>query len=80
MLMGIVIVWRAFSLLIVPNLELDILFWWRKNGNKFLILDIVATYVLVVFVSTIASKFAFSIGGRVVSLHRSQLHLEAIKA
>ncbi|KAK3204443.1 hypothetical protein Dsin_018489 [Dipteronia sinensis] len=52
---------------ILPNtLDFDILTWWKANGSKYPILARVARDVLVIPVSTVASKPAFSTGGRVV--------------
>ena len=44
------------------------------------VLSIIARDVLIVHVSTVASKATFSVGGRVVSKKRCNLSLEAIEA
>ncbi|KAM1171431.1 hypothetical protein ACFX2G_022155 [Malus domestica] len=42
----------------------NILLWWKVNGNKYPILAAIAKYILAIHVSTMASKSAFSTGGR----------------
>ena len=57
-----------------PEIEgFDILDWWRMNSSRYRILSQVAHDVLAIPVSTIASKFAFSIGGHVLDPFRSSL-------
>ncbi|KAF7119359.1 hypothetical protein RHSIM_Rhsim13G0168600 [Rhododendron simsii] len=55
------------------NKEFDILVWWKNNSNKYPILFQVARDVLAMVVSTVASKSAFSTGGRVFDPFRSSL-------
>ena len=61
------------------NEDFEILEWWKKQQIKYLVLSIIARDVLTVHVSTVASKAAFSAGGRVVSKKRCNLSPEAIK-
>ena len=57
-----------------PDIEgFDILDWWRVNSSRYRIISQVAHDVLAILVSTIASKFAFSIGGCVLDPFRSSL-------
>nr|GEX08383.1 zinc finger BED domain-containing protein RICESLEEPER 2-like [Tanacetum cinerariifolium] len=51
----------------------DILNWWKVNSLKFSILSQVATHVLGMPTSTVASESAFSTGGRVIDQFRSSL-------
>ena len=57
----------------------DILDWWRMNSSRYRILSQVAHDVLAILVSTIASEFAFSIGGRVLDPFRSSLCLNIVE-
>ena len=49
------------------NEDFEILEWWKKQQIKYSLLSIIACDVLSMHVSTVASKAAFSAGGRVVS-------------
>ncbi|KAG6471996.1 hypothetical protein ZIOFF_069451 [Zingiber officinale] len=51
--------------------EFDILCWWKTNGIKYPILHDIAKDVLVILVTTVASKSTFSTSGRVLNAHRS---------
>ena len=62
------------------NEDFEILEWWKKQQIKYLVLSIIAHDVLIVPVSAVASKAAFSAGGRVVSKKRCNLSPEAIEA
>ncbi|OMO94459.1 hypothetical protein COLO4_16324 [Corchorus olitorius] len=53
--------------------DFDVLGWWKLNAPRFPILSSIARDVLVVPVSTVASKSAFSTGGRVLNVYRSCL-------
>ena len=47
--------------------------WWRVNSSRYRIISQVARDVLAIFISIVASEFAFSIGGRVLDPFRSSL-------
>ena len=53
--------------------EFDILVWWKANGLKYLILQMIARDFLAISISTIASEFSFSIVGQFVTPHCSRL-------
>ncbi|GFZ20755.1 hypothetical protein Acr_28g0014600 [Actinidia rufa] len=55
------------------NATFDILVWWKNNSNKYPILSQIARDVLAISVSTVASKSAFSTGGRILDPFRSSL-------
>ncbi|XP_075665547.1 zinc finger BED domain-containing protein RICESLEEPER 2-like [Castanea sativa] len=57
----------------------NILAWWKYNTNKYSILSRLARDVLAVPVSTLASKSAFSTGGRILDLFHSSLALEMVQ-
>ncbi|KAK9683107.1 hypothetical protein RND81_10G117100 [Saponaria officinalis] len=57
----------------------DILQFWNIE-LKYPTLQKIARDILVIPVSTVASESAFSMGGRVVSPHRSRLHANTIEA
>lgn len=61
-----------------PNF--DILLWWKLNGVKYPTLQAIARDVLVIPVSTVASKSVFSTSGYIVSPHRSRLHWTTLEA
>ncbi|KAK2637916.1 hypothetical protein Ddye_025711 [Dipteronia dyeriana] len=54
--------------------DFDILSWWKGNKGKYPILTKVAKDILVILMSTVASKSDFSAGGRFLSPHRRRLH------
>ncbi|KAM3358050.1 hypothetical protein P3S68_020981 [Capsicum galapagoense] len=58
----------------------DNLSWWKTNGLKFTTLQKMTRDLLAIFVSTLASKSAFSTSGRLISLHRSRLHPTTLEA
>ncbi|KAL8484072.1 hypothetical protein ACS0TY_026679 [Phlomoides rotata] len=53
--------------------DFDILSWW-KNALKYPTLQLITRDVLTIPISIVASKSAFSTGGRFISPHRSRLH------
>jgi hypothetical protein len=53
--------------------KFDILAWWKGNSTRFLILACLAHDVLAIPISTIASKSAFSTGGRVLDDFKTSL-------
>ena len=59
--------------------EFDILYWWKTNNN-YPTMRKIARDILAIPVSTVASESAFSMGGRVVSEHRSRLHSDTVEA
>ncbi|KAL5564361.1 hypothetical protein UlMin_027525 [Ulmus minor] len=62
------------------SIEFDILIWWKINGIKYPLLSSIARDILAIPVTTVASKSAFSTGGRVVSPHRNRLHPKTLEA
>lgn len=54
--------------------------WWKMNEVKYSILLRIARDILVIHVSTVASKLNFGMGGRVMSKHHSRLHPDTIEA
>ena len=55
------------------DVNFEILEWWRDNCNRYQVLSKVAQDVLAIPISTVASKSAFSNGGRIVDSFRSSL-------
>ncbi|KAG8482803.1 hypothetical protein CXB51_024369 [Gossypium anomalum] len=51
----------------------DLLLWWKMNSLRFPILAQMARDILAIPISTVASKSAFSTGGRVLDSFRSSL-------
>ena len=55
------------------DVNFEILGWWGNNCSRYKVLSKVAKDVLVVPVSTVASKLAFSTKGRIVDPFRNSL-------
>ncbi|RVW91526.1 putative AC transposase [Vitis vinifera] len=62
------------------NSNFDVLSWWKTNGIKYPTLQMIVRDIYAILVSTVASESAFSMGGRVVSKHRSRLHPDTLEA
>ncbi|CAL1412679.1 unnamed protein product [Linum trigynum] len=60
--------------------KFDILGWSSRSGMKYPIISEIATDILAVPISTVASKSAFSTGGRVLVLFRTSLSPEVVEA
>ena len=60
--------------------DFDILMWWKLNELKYPTLQAIARDVLAIPISTVASESAFSIGGQILTPHRSRLHYTTLKA
>ena len=54
-------------------MKFEILGWWKVNSNRYQVMSKLARDVLAVPVSTVASKSAFSTGGRILDPFRSSL-------
>ena len=55
------------------DMKFEILGWWKANSDRYQVLSKLARDVLVVTVSTVASKSAFSTEGRILDPFRSSL-------
>ena len=53
--------------------------WWKNNSTKFKILSRVASDILAVPISTVASESTFSAGGRVIDEYRARLNEESVE-
>ncbi|CAN6712716.1 unnamed protein product [Malus baccata var. baccata] len=60
--------------------ELDILSWWKLEQFRYPVLSRMASNVLTIPISTVASESAFSISGRVLDQYRSSLLPETVQA
>ena len=60
--------------------DFDILMWWKLNELKYPTLQAIARDVLAIPISTVASESAFSIGGQILTPHRSRLHYTTLEA
>ncbi|GAV92143.1 Dimer_Tnp_hAT domain-containing protein/DUF4413 domain-containing protein, partial [Cephalotus follicularis] len=66
---------------VLPREEtFDILAWWKSNGIKYPTLQTIARDIYAIPICTVASESTFSMGGRLVSSHRSRLHPTTVKA
>lgn len=63
-----------------PSQEIDILKYWQSQEQRYPVLSRMAGDILAVLISTVASEFAFSIGGRVIDRFRSSLSPEIAEA
>ncbi|KAG8650730.1 hypothetical protein MANES_07G068232v8 [Manihot esculenta] len=57
----------------------DALEWWKMNNMKFRILSKMARDILSIPITTVASKSAFSAGGRIIDPHRASLGVETVQ-
>ncbi|BAH93429.1 Os06g0258800 [Oryza sativa Japonica Group] len=60
--------------------DFNILNWWHEHKHTYPILSILARDVLTVSVSTISSKSAFSLTGRIIEERRRRLGLDMVQA
>jgi hypothetical protein len=63
-----------------PNVNFDILNWWKVNSSKFSVLAKIARIVLAIPITIVASESAFSTGGRVLDPFRSSLGPKTVEA
>jgi len=65
---------------VMPDIvQFDILDFLKKDF-KYPTLRMIVRDILAISVSTVASEIVFSIGGRIVSPHRSRLHAKTVEA
>ncbi|KAM4103132.1 hypothetical protein ACJW30_06G056300 [Castanea mollissima] len=62
------------------DLDFDVLEWWKANNLKFCILSKMASDILSILITTVASGSAFSIGGRVIDVYRASLSTKTVQA
>ncbi|KAL9678888.1 hypothetical protein QQ045_016739 [Rhodiola kirilowii] len=60
--------------------ELDVLFRWKTEQLRYLVLSRLAGDMLMTPISTVASESAFSVAGRVLDQYRSSLLPEIVQA
>ncbi|KAK1392868.1 hypothetical protein POM88_011924 [Heracleum sosnowskyi] len=65
--------------IIPPSSKFDVLAWWKANASKFPILPKMASDVLSIPISIVASESTFSVDSRVVEPHRSYSKPETIE-
>ncbi|KAF7812893.1 putative AC transposase [Senna tora] len=58
----------------------DILNWWKHTGIKYPTIQKITRDILAIPISTVASEYAFSTGGRLISPHRSRLKENTLEA
>ncbi|KAM3221584.1 zinc finger BED domain-containing protein RICESLEEPER 2-like [Capsicum annuum] len=59
--------------------DFDILNWWKVNSPRFPIISQLARDVLAIPMSSVASKYAFSTGGRILDPFRSSLTSKCVQ-
>ncbi|KAG2667014.1 hypothetical protein I3760_15G092600 [Carya illinoinensis] len=57
----------------------DALEWWKTNSLKFQTLSKLARDILATSITTVSSESTFSVGGRVIDLHRASLKTETVQ-
>lgn len=62
------------------NPSFRILDWWKTTGSKYKVLSLMARDLMAILMSTVASKSAFSAGGRVLDRFRSSLTPRTVEA
>jgi hypothetical protein len=62
------------------NDDFDILTWWKSRSDKFPILSTMVRDFLAIFLSTVSSESAFSLGGRILGERKSSLTPEMLEA
>ena len=67
------------GLFISQDYKFDALAWWKEKSMKFRILSKLATNVLAVPITTVASEATLSAGGRVIDPYRSSLAPEIVQ-
>ncbi|KAF3778431.1 putative AC transposase [Nymphaea thermarum] len=65
---------------ITSTAEFNILSWWKTNESKYKILAKMARDVLAIPISTVASKSAFSIAGRIINDYRCSTTPENVES
>jgi len=63
-----------------PNVNFDILNWWKVNSSKFPVLAKIARIVLAIPITTVASESTFSTGGHVLDPFRRSLASKTVEA
>ncbi|XP_074360713.1 zinc finger BED domain-containing protein RICESLEEPER 2-like [Apium graveolens] len=63
-----------------PGETFDALQWWKSNAIKWRVLSQLAKDILSIPVSTVASEYTFSAGGRVLDQYRSSLKPDTVQA
>ena len=59
--------------------KFEALAWWKANNLKYCVFSKMARDILTVPMSSVASKFAFSAGGRVIEPHRASMSTEIVE-
>lgn len=64
----------------LDDVKSGLLAWWKINSGQFPILSMIARDILAVPISTVPSESAFSVGGKLISPHRSRLKPSTVEA
>ena len=61
------------------GLDFDAIGWWKANSLKFRVLSKMASEILSIPITTVASESTFSAGGRVIDQYRSSLGTDTVE-
>ena len=74
--------WKKVSFLCSDDsdIDFDALEWCKANNLKFRILSKMASDILSILITTVASESAFSTRGRVIDVYRDSLSTKTVQA
>jgi hypothetical protein len=68
------------NMMLNDDSDFDLLGWWKPNSSQFPSLSDFAKIILMIPMTSVASKSAFSTGGRVLDDYQTRLNEESVEA